>query len=54
MSNISLPQWLVSSTSQRDAEKQGCSNGTSANWLKLEHAICPHQEDYGGTCAKAI
>ena len=34
--------------SQREAGKQGCSNGSSANWLKLErpkHAICPHQED---------
>ena len=42
--------------SQREAGKQGCSNGSSANWLKLErpkHAICPHQEDYCDTCAKA-
>ena len=40
---------------QREAGKQGCSNGSSFNWLKErpKHAICPHQEDYCDTCAKA-
>ena len=41
---------------QREAGKEGCSNGSSHNWLKMErpkHAICPHQEDYCDFCAKA-
>ena len=47
---------LGSSTDPERSWKKGCSNGSSVNWLKLErpkHAICPHQEDYCCTCAKA-
>lgn len=50
---VSVPQKLVRQT---EAGKQGCSNGLSVYWLKLEcpkHAICPHQEDYCNTCAAA-
>ena len=41
---------------QAEAGKEGCSNGSSHNWLKAErpkHAICPHKQDYCDTCAKA-
>ena len=37
---------------QAEAGKQGCSNGSSHNWLKAErpkHAICPHKQDYCNT-----
>ena len=37
---------------QAEAGKQGCSNGSSHNWLKAErpkHAICPHKQDYCDT-----
>ena len=39
---------------QQESRINGCSNGSSHNWLKVHRpkaAICPHQEDYCDTCA---
>lgn len=40
---------------QRERGKDGCSNGSACNWLKIHRpkvAICPHKQDYCDTCSK--